>query len=439
VHTIRKVDERKDAIARLETLRAIAGHRADDVAYEIRKIRTGIKGEQEAAYHISHEFKDSEHTYVAHSLRLVHDGETCQIDHLIFNRHTRRLVIVETKHLKAKVSFNEHGEWTATYDRGTFPIESPTRQAKRHETILKRWLRDTGRDVPKDFVCVALLGSKAIISRAASIDPVPVVKADMFGVWYQSVVQSSGLIYNAGRYLDRMSHEEAMAFMKAVVSANQPEDVDWGRRFGIRERPSMPPSPLQPTFDLTSPTRGRTPFPPLSSGTPTRVAVNNGEIVVHRNGPSHRTITCEARNMARRIDTLCIAMSLSDARVEATYAWQITYEDCLRIVKELGGDASRRRLRATEPPPPAQVGLDLSHPDRIVTPMGEVELRRLAFARTALRPVASSRHLQDMLDELCMPFADWNERYENWIVDDDSLPMVRERLAAAVARPSRAA
>lgn len=438
MHTVRKVDERKDAIERLEALRAIAGHRADDVAYEIHKIRAGIRGEKEAAYHIAHEFKDSEHTYVAHSLRLVHDGETCQIDHLIFNRHTRRMVIVETKHLKAKVSFNQHGEWTATYDRGTFAIESPTRQAKRHETILKRWLRDTGREAPKDFVCVALLGSRAIIGRAASIDPVPVVKADMFGVWYQGVVQSSGIIYNAGRYLDRMSHEEAMAFMKAIVAAHQPEDFDWGRRFGIRERPSLPQTPLQSTFDLTSPIRDRSPFPPLSTTAPTKVEVTNGEILVHRNGPAHRTITCEARNMARRIDTLCIAMSLSDARVEATYAWQVSYEDCLRIVKELGGDATRRRPK---PPakPVAQADLDLSHPDRISTPAGEVELRRLAFARTALRPVSSSRRLQDMLDDLCMPFADWNERYENWIVDDASLAMVRERLTSGVAKPTGAA
>ena len=444
VHTLRRIDDRRQAIEDLERLLPLAGARRDAIVREMGNIRKGVKGEREAAYHIEHEFKDSQITYAVHGLRIEHDGEVAQIDHLLFNRYTRRMVLIETKHLNAELTINQHGEWTATYGNGSFGIPSPTRQAKRHETILRRRLRDTGHDEIRDFATVALVGTRTVVERRSTVDPIQVVRADMFGLWYQSIVQAAGYLFTGARLLDRMSHENAMAFMKALSDSHVPERFDWAKRFGVsaalprNERPSrlIEPITTQSMLDLKGGDAEKDEFPALTSNA-SIVPIADGSIKIFRNGRSHRTVTCADRRTATRIDRACAEMGVEGSWHEPTSSWRMTYRECVDLVTRLGGDASGRNAKAATGIVPS-VTLELTHPDRVETPLGDVEFRRLPMGNWATR-TARDHRLIDHVDQICIPFGEWYERYENWLIDDADMPRLRDEIGRLTNRLKKTA
>ena len=68
---VKKADDKGAALATLESLRLRADSKKQKfIEDEIRMVRAGIKGEQESAYLIDFDFRDSEITSVIHDLRL---------------------------------------------------------------------------------------------------------------------------------------------------------------------------------------------------------------------------------------------------------------------------------------------------------------------------------------------------------------------------------
>src|SRR5689334_14848333 len=65
---------------------------------EIRNIRSGARGEKQAAYHIDFRLKDGKNYTVIHDLRLEHGGRVAQIDHLIIGRFFD-IILVESKNI----------------------------------------------------------------------------------------------------------------------------------------------------------------------------------------------------------------------------------------------------------------------------------------------------------------------------------------------------
>jgi hypothetical protein len=106
-----KMADRKDtAIAELERLAAVApANRKADIEQELRNMRSGLRGEQEAAYQIDFHLKESKRTVVIHDLRLDIAGRIAQIDHILIHR-TLNVFVLETKHLHAGIKITEEGE-----------------------------------------------------------------------------------------------------------------------------------------------------------------------------------------------------------------------------------------------------------------------------------------------------------------------------------------
>lgn len=82
---------------------------------EIRNIKSGIKGENEAAYEMKVRFKDSKNWFVIHDLRIDVDGLVAQIDHLIFNRFME-IYVCESKRFSEGIAINEKIEFSAFYN-----------------------------------------------------------------------------------------------------------------------------------------------------------------------------------------------------------------------------------------------------------------------------------------------------------------------------------
>lgn len=194
---------------------------------ELRNLKTGIAGERDAAYYLDHYFDKGENHVVLHDLRFVIDDEVTQIDHLVMGRASH-FYLLETKNFGCNLIINEHGEFTAEYERGRFGIPSPIEQSLRHERALRKLLErlDIGGRVQKlDIHHVVMLHPRALIERppAKSFDTRNVIKADQFPSWHTSFAEKFGV----------------GALFKTALNMRSLDTLkEWGEKLARQHRPA---------------------------------------------------------------------------------------------------------------------------------------------------------------------------------------------------------
>lgn len=102
------------------------------------KLDAGIKQEHDVAFYLRRAYKDRDNVLVLNDLRIEHNGETAQIDHLIV--YTYGFIVVESKSIRGEVKINEYGEWSRSYKGQWSGMPSPLKQAELQITLLKQYL-----------------------------------------------------------------------------------------------------------------------------------------------------------------------------------------------------------------------------------------------------------------------------------------------------------
>ena len=104
------------------------------------RLQAGIRQELDVAFYLSRAFKNRDDVAVFNDLRIEHDGEAAQIDHLVIT--TLGFCLIESKSIRAQVVVNKKGEWTRVYNGKKTGIPSPIKQVELQEKILKALLRE---------------------------------------------------------------------------------------------------------------------------------------------------------------------------------------------------------------------------------------------------------------------------------------------------------
>jgi hypothetical protein len=107
---------------------------------DLNVIRAGLKGEQEAAYHIDFHLKDVAHWAVIHDLRLEWNGRVAQIDHLLIDR-LLEIYVIESKSFRNKIRY-ANGGWERINFNHWEGIPSPVEQNERHIAVISEMIRD---------------------------------------------------------------------------------------------------------------------------------------------------------------------------------------------------------------------------------------------------------------------------------------------------------
>ena len=134
---IKQADDQSQLFEQLERLagtgNSAEAKRATD---ELRRRRSGLKGESESAYLIDFDYAKSANWAVIHDLRIEHEGRVAQIDHLLLNRWME-VYVLESKHFHAGVKITEDGEFMRWNDfRKTYEgMASPLEQNERHIAV----------------------------------------------------------------------------------------------------------------------------------------------------------------------------------------------------------------------------------------------------------------------------------------------------------------
>lgn len=102
------------------------------------RLKAGEDAEKQMAFYLSRAFTKEKYCYVISDIRIVHNQNTAQIDHLIVTQYG--LFIIESK--SGAVSVNKHNEWTRTYNNKAEGMASPVLQGQRQGEVLKELISE---------------------------------------------------------------------------------------------------------------------------------------------------------------------------------------------------------------------------------------------------------------------------------------------------------
>lgn len=280
---LKEASGRDDDIHAIERLAAANPRIRDKAESEIRKIRSGMSGEDSAAHFLDREFRDSKRVAVLHDIRIsAGDGDFAQIDHLLIHRIQGTAWILETKNYAGDMSCDEHGDWVVFYNRRPTAIPSPVEQAKRQAIVLERWLKRNEIKGISRINTVVLTNPRARITRKHLKADDHVVKSDNFARWYQKQVDGIGAgtaLAMVGRFLvSGMDEMQLRMLGRRIGDAHQPASFDWAARLGVstngpsdRHTPvsasAIPPlRKLSPLVEAVAGNRRSAPKPTPTSG-----------------------------------------------------------------------------------------------------------------------------------------------------------------------------
>lgn len=237
---LKKTDNKDHQNAELQRLLSGAtGDRRIRIEQEIRILRAGIKGEQEAAYLIDFSRKDSKHSIVIHDLRLEIDGQVAQIDHLVMNQ-VLYCYVLETKHFSSGFKITEEGEFLRwnDYRKCYEGMPSPLAQNERHLAVLKKGFERIemptrlGISLPVTFFPLVLVSPNARIDRPKRFDTSKIVKADMLDAFIDVQVDKAGVLDVIGGLAKVVSIETLEGIGRKLVRMHKPATFDYTTRFG---------------------------------------------------------------------------------------------------------------------------------------------------------------------------------------------------------------
>jgi hypothetical protein len=206
---------------------------------EIRNIRSGEKGEHDAAYEIEFWFGRSPNWASIHDLRIEVGGLTAQMDHLLINR-LAEIWVLESKSFAEGVSVNDHGEWMRWWNGRPEGMPSPIEQNRRHVHLLGRAFDDGLVKAPRRLGLVPMkprIRSLVLVSNGARIGR-PKRKVEGLDQVLKAEQLKTRLLDEfdgapAPRLAGVIGKEGLEAFARGVAALHRPSTTDWEARFGL--------------------------------------------------------------------------------------------------------------------------------------------------------------------------------------------------------------
>lgn len=252
---LKSADDKSSQIRQLEALLATTPPTKKPlIEQELRNMRAGIKGEQEAAYLINFDLEKSQNTVIIHDLRLEIEGRVAQIDHLLIHR-TLNIFVLETKHLHAGMKITEEGEflsWNA-FKKCYESMASPFAQNERHIAVLKDAIAridmpsKMGLRLAPVYHSYVLVSPNSRIDRPRKYDTSHIIKADILKNTIDDVFEKAGVLDVFGGFARFMSTETLVKAGQTLLRMHRPVSFDYAARFGIQGSASeLPPAQVMP-------------------------------------------------------------------------------------------------------------------------------------------------------------------------------------------------
>ena len=207
---------------------------------ELKNLYSGKKGEETSSYYLDFDFKKNKNWVLIHDLRIEHDGDVAQIDHLLIGKMLD-IYVIESKNFNCGVSISEEGDFSYFYKNRPYAIPSPISQNARHIRLLDRYLTDNGllpkrlgMTIKPNYRNIVLISPKSRLTKpkTGTYDCSCVMKADKFLERFKDDMNDDalGTMINITKV---MSQQNLYMFAEKLVLAHKPIKVDYLAKFGL--------------------------------------------------------------------------------------------------------------------------------------------------------------------------------------------------------------
>jgi hypothetical protein len=223
---------------------------------QLRNIEAGERGEKDSAYFIDFYFGKSANWAIIHDLRIQHEGQVAQIDHLVMNRFMD-IYVLETKNFHYGLKVTPEGEFLIYNGQKYIGIESPLEQNDRHIFLLSKTIDHhgimptrLGVVIPPRFINYVLVSptSRIIRPSRSKFDTSRVVQSDQAFTKIKKDTDDAG----ASAILKICSSETLEAMAKKLARLHRRTTPDFKARFGIKDRTEYVKQPDRIAQDKSS-------------------------------------------------------------------------------------------------------------------------------------------------------------------------------------------
>lgn len=253
---LKSADSKVRDLEELERLSRIAPvERKARIEHELRALRAGIKGEQEATYLIDFDFKDAQRTVVIHDLRLEINGRIAQIDHLLIHR-TLNCFVLESKYFHSGIKITEDGEFLMwnDYKKVYEGMSSPIAQNERHIAVLKEAFEHidmptrAGIKLSPTFHSFVLVSSKARIDRPKKFDTSHIIKSDVLLKTIDNQFEKHGVVDVFTNIARVVSLDTVIEIGQRLIALHKPISFNYASKFGLQDTEVKKAAPFVTTI-----------------------------------------------------------------------------------------------------------------------------------------------------------------------------------------------
>ena len=240
---IKNKDDCQDQIDYLTDLleRDFPDEKKSLIERELKCLYSGKKGEDSSAYYLDFDFKQTKNWMVVHDLRIEHDGDVAQIDHLIIGR-MMDVYVLESKNFNYGVSISDEGDFSYFYNNRPFSIPSPIEQNERHIKLLDRFL--TGNDfLPKrlgitlrpKYRNIILISPHSRLTKPKKglYDCSSVMKGDKFLERFKKDLTTDSPIEGVIGISKVISQDNLKLFAEKLALHHQPGTINYKAKFAL--------------------------------------------------------------------------------------------------------------------------------------------------------------------------------------------------------------
>ena len=241
---IKEKDQNQQQIDYLSDLleRDLPENKKRQIERELKCLYSGDKGEKSSAYYLEFDFKDAKNWALIHDLRIEHNGQVAQIDHLLIGR-MMDCYVIESKNFSSGVSISDEGDFSYFYQNKPCAIPSPIEQNERHIRLLDRFLSDNklyptrlGVQLKPNFRNIVLLSPTSNLKKPKKglYDCSAVMKADKFLRHFNKDVNSDPV--NSLLSITKvMSSESLRGFAEKLAYLHEPIVINYMAKFSIND------------------------------------------------------------------------------------------------------------------------------------------------------------------------------------------------------------
>lgn len=238
---LKNKDDNQDVVNYLSDLleRDIPDDKKRLIERELKNLHSGNKGEKTSAYYLNFDYSASKNWAIIHDLRLEHDGDVAQIDHLMIGRMLD-IYVIESKNFTNGVSISDEGHFSYFYKNRPFSIPSPISQNERHIRLLNRFLSENnllpkrlGVTLKPIFRNIVLISPQSRLTKPKSglYDCTAVMKADMFVERLKKDMNEENLM-NLAKVI---SSDSLKDFSEKIILHHKPFKHDYKAKFVLKD------------------------------------------------------------------------------------------------------------------------------------------------------------------------------------------------------------